>query len=77
MLLTDPFSCSLKFHFEDRENLESKIDSMEESLRMTNGVLSRTQALLLTERNNCQQMALHIDLLKVNFTFSLQKKKNN
>lgn len=61
----DQFYCSLKFQFEDRENLESKIDSVEENLRITNGVLSRTQALLLTERNNCQQMALHIDLLKV------------
>ncbi len=62
--------CSLKFQFEDRENLESRIDSMEENLRMTNNVLSRTQALLLKERNNCQQMALHIDLLKVNLTLN-------
>jgi hypothetical protein len=46
---------------------------MEENLRMTNSVLSRTQALLLKERNNCQQMALHIDLLKVNLTLNLKK----
>jgi hypothetical protein len=46
---------------------------MEENLRMTNCVLSRTQALLLKERNNCQQMALHIDLLKVNLTLNYEK----
>lgn len=46
---------------------------MEENLRMTNNVLSRTQALLLNERNNCQQMALHIDLLKVSLILSYKK----
>lgn len=55
---------ALRFQLEERQQLESKIESLEENLRLTNGVLGRTQALLLTERNNCQQMALHIDLLR-------------
>ncbi len=55
----------MKIQFADREKLEMRIQSMEENLKLANGVLSRTQALLLTERNNSQQLALHIDLLKV------------
>lgn len=58
----------LRFQLEERQQLESKIESLEENLRLTNGVLGRTQALLLTEHNNCQQMALHIDLLRVNYS---------
>lgn len=56
---------SLKLELEDRGRLESTVEAMEEKLKLANAVLSRTQALLLTERNNCQQLALHIDLLKV------------
>ena len=59
----------MKLQIEDRDKLEMKLQSMEENLKLTNSVLSRTQALLLTERNNSQQLALHIDLLKVEKMF--------
>lgn len=59
------FSFRLKLELEDRRRLESNIEALDEKLKLTCGVLSKTQALLLTERNNSQQLALHIDLLKV------------
>lgn len=66
---------SLKSQIQDREKLEMKIEAMEENLRLTNCLLSKTQVLLLTERNNCQQMALHIDLLKVSLNFIINEYK--
>ena len=56
---------SLRSEMEDRCQLEGKIYSTEEKLRTVQGVLSQTQTLLLVERSNSQQLALHIDLLQV------------
>lgn len=50
---------------EDRYQLEEKLESSEEKLHSVQSVLSHTQALLLIERSNSQQLALHIDLLQV------------
>lgn len=56
---------SLRSEMENKSELEEKLYSTEEKLRTMQSVLSHTQALLLVERSNSQQLALHIDLLQV------------
>ena len=56
----------LKLEIEDRRQLEDKLHETQEQLHAVKSVLSRTQSLLLTERSNSQQLALHIDILRVN-----------
>lgn len=56
---------SLKRELCDHAHLHAEFQEREEKLQAVSSVLSETQALLLVERTNSQQMALHIDLLKV------------
>ncbi len=55
-----------KVELEDRRRLEQKLHATEQELHSVKALFSRTQALLLKERSNAQQMALHIDILRVN-----------
>lgn len=55
----------LKLEIEQRSQLEAKVQAAEEQLHSVKSLLSRTQALLLNERSNSQQLALHIDILRV------------
>lgn len=59
--LFSSINCQLK----EKLPQELLIEKAEEKIHNLTDVLSRTQALLLVERNNSQKMALHIDFLLV------------
>jgi len=56
-------TASINSELQERIPQELMLEKAEGKIRSLTDVLSRTQALLLVERNNSQKMALHIDFL--------------
>ena len=63
-------TASINSELQERIPQELMLEKAEGKIRSLTDVLSRTQALLLVERNNSQKMALHIDFLLVNNKYS-------